>query len=76
MSGNVFRYSHTKISCCDGCVPPKRIPYCHATCPEYKREREQADVARAAEKMEKDVISQLKSQTYERVEKALKAHRK
>lgn len=23
------------ITCCNGCVPPKRTPTCHATCPEY-----------------------------------------
>lgn len=25
----------SKDNCCHGCVPPKRTPYCHATCPEY-----------------------------------------
>ena len=76
MSGKAFRFTHTKIKCCDGCLPPKRNPYCHSTCPEYKQEREKADADRAAEKMEKDVKSRLNSQTYERVEKALKAQRK
>lgn len=23
------------IKCCNGCVPPKRTPTCHSTCPDY-----------------------------------------
>lgn len=26
------------IKCCRHCVPPKRYPGCHATCPEYIEE--------------------------------------
>ncbi len=27
------------IKCCNGCVPPKRSPTCHGTCPDYIREK-------------------------------------
>lgn len=27
------------INCCKGCVPPKRNPHCHGTCPEYLAEK-------------------------------------
>ena len=76
MSGNSFRYTHTKIKCCDGCVPPKRNPYCHATCPDYKIEREKADADNAAEKKEMDLRSGLNSQKFEGIEKAMNAQRK
>ena len=26
------------IRCCYSCVPPKRTPGCHASCPDYQRE--------------------------------------
>ena len=28
-----------KITCCYGCVPPKRHPACSATCPEYAEQK-------------------------------------
>ena len=28
-----------KITCCYGCVPPKRHPACSATCPDYAAEK-------------------------------------
>lgn len=33
----------TKIECCRYCDGDKRKPGCHATCPEYKRERAELD---------------------------------
>lgn len=29
------------ISCCKDCKPPKRTPYCHATCPEYRQQAQE-----------------------------------
>ena len=29
------------ISCCKDCKPPKRTPYCHATCPEYQQQAQE-----------------------------------
>ena len=29
------------ITCCKGCVPPKRHSACWSTCPEYKAEKEE-----------------------------------
>lgn len=35
-----------KITCCNGCVPPKRTPTCHATCPEYTQQKAKHDAER------------------------------
>lgn len=35
------------ISCCYGCVPPERTPYCHATCEKYKMEQQKAEAEKA-----------------------------
>ena len=37
------------IRCCNGCVPPKRTPTCHATCPDYIREKAEHDKQAAAD---------------------------
>ena len=34
------------IRCCNGCVPPKRTPTCHATCPEYIQAKAKHDAQR------------------------------
>lgn len=34
------------IRCCNGCVPPKRTPTCHATCPEYLEQKAKHDADR------------------------------
>ena len=35
------------INCCNGCVPPKRNPYCHGTCPEYEKAKAKHDKDKA-----------------------------
>lgn len=32
-----------RITCCKDCVPPKRHPGCHGSCPEYIAERAELD---------------------------------
>ena len=32
-----------RITCCYGCVPPKRHGGCNSICPEYKKQREMLD---------------------------------
>ena len=76
MSNNTFRYANVRISSCDGCVPPERNPYCHATCPKYKQAREKADAESAAISKEKKLQSELTSQQFEQIDKAMKSRRK
>lgn len=33
--------------CCYGCVPPKREPGCHSTCPEYLKQKAEHDALKA-----------------------------
>ena len=35
------------IKCCEHCEPPKRNPYCHASCPDYIVEKAFEDADRA-----------------------------
>lgn len=54
------------ISCCKGCVPPRRSPTCHSSCPDYIREskehREQMDAEYEA--------GRIMGQTYDAKQKA------
>lgn len=34
------------ITCCNGCVPPKRHGECHTTCPEYTQQKAQHEAER------------------------------
>lgn len=46
-----------KIECCRNCVPPKRHSGCHATCKEYKEERQEFDEEKELiEKNKKHVV--------------------
>ena len=40
------------FDCCRWCVPPKRNPYCHSTCPDYLKEK--ADFEAKMEKVRAD----------------------
>lgn len=43
-----------RISCCYNCVPPKRHPGCHSTCPEYIEEKKQSEKMREAIRQQKE----------------------
>ena len=65
-----------KIKCCFGCVPPKRNPYCHGSCPEYAKEKEENDHQNAIEYERKQINRGLYEQRSNAVEKAWKGQRK
>ena len=50
------------ITCCNGCVPPKRTPTCHATCPEYIEAKAKHDAERElinkVERTRRDIYGQ------------------
>lgn len=64
------------IKCCYGCVPPKRNPWCHSTCPEYAEQKEKHDKETAAEREKKRIEYGLNSQYASSVIRATKANRK
>lgn len=45
------------ITCCNGCVQPKRYPGCHAVCPEYTQQKAKHEAER--EKIKKARLTQL-----------------
>lgn len=63
------------ITCCNGCVPPKRNPYCHGTCPEYLKEKAEYDQKKAEQDRERDARCGLLRQKYEKVFNAYKKRR-
>ena len=65
----------TTIKCCKGCVAPKRHPACHATCPEYKKERAEYDERKAIEDKKKFTAQAIATQRAAAVAKATK-HKK
>lgn len=63
------------IKCCNGCVPPKRNPYCHATCEEYLREKEIHDAKMAEDYKRRYIKNGLICETERAVRVASKGKR-
>lgn len=63
------------IQCCNGCVPPKRNPYCHGYCPEYAKEKEQHDKEKAVSDYKRTIEGGLTGQTLTGVNRANKARK-
>ena len=64
------------ITCCNGCVPPKRNGYCHTYCEEYLKAKEKHDREKAIEDQKRIVASGLAGQACEGIYKARKIKRK
>lgn len=64
------------ITCCNGCVPPKRNPHCHSTCPEYKEQKAKHDEEKAEYFKKSEVDAGLVAQTMKGVHRAYKARKK
>ena len=64
------------ISCCRGCVPPKRNPYCHGNCPEYVKEKAAYEARKAEVDKENFVRCGVLSQRLESSYRAMKRCRK
>ena len=60
------------IKCCNGCVPPKRTPWCHCSgnCPEHDAQKAQHEKERAEIVRKRDVQYGLTAQTYRSVDRA------
>ena len=41
------------VNPCYGCVPPKRTPHCHSTCPDHKAWKEAEEKKKEAMRKEK-----------------------
>ena len=63
------------ITCCNGCVPPKRNPYCHGICPEYIAQKEKHDQEKAEQDRKRDAKADLLNQKYKKVFDAYKKRR-
>ena len=64
------------IKCCNGCVPPKRNPYCHGSCPEYLAEKAEYDRQKAAYDEKQRIDNAIYSNRSVKVEKAIKRRRR
>ena len=64
------------FECCRHCVPPKRNPGCHSTCPEYLGERAEYDRKKAIEDEKMRIKNGCRSQREESVRKAMKKRAK
>ena len=60
------------INCCNGCVPPKRNPYCHGYCPEYATEKAQDEAEKAEAKKQQAISNDIYFNRCTKVVKALK----
>lgn len=66
----------SKIECCHYCVPPKRRPGCHGSCPEYRIERAELDRKNAVELRKRKTKQNLDAQRAAAVKKATRNRRK
>ena len=64
------------IKCCNGCVPPKRNPTCHGSCPDYIREKTENDARLAEENRKRSIKHGLNDETFRGVQRATKGKRK
>ena len=60
------------ITCCNGCVAPKRHPGCHGSCPEYRVEKTEYEVQKAKMDKQKAIKSGLDSMAIAAVNRARK----
>lgn len=61
-----------KITCCNGCVAPKRYPGCQDHCPDLHTERILKIVEEADQMNQKRIDDGLKASRMKRVEKAVR----
>lgn len=61
---------------CYKCVPPKRFPGCHATCPDYAKDDAEHQARKEKERQAKAIDSILTSQKCSAVYKAMRHNRK
>lgn len=64
------------ISCCHGCMAPKRHPGCHDTCPEYRKEKAEHEARAEADYKRRRTMHDLNDQRYRAVTRAVKGKRK
>ena len=66
------------ISCCNGCVPPKRTPTCKfdGTCDEYSKAKEKHDKEKAIADQKKRVENGLTSQAVHGIYRSRKIAKK
>lgn len=61
--------------CCYGCVPPKREPGCHSTCPEYLKQKAAHDALKAKTDEQRRINQSIYYSRGDKVEKALRYRR-
>lgn len=66
----------SKDNCCYGCTPPKRNPYCHATCPEYAAQSAANAERRDKRNAEKLASIRLTQQRGDAVKKATRKNKR
>lgn len=63
------------ISCCKGCVTPKRHPGCHGLCQEYRDEKAEYDRRKAEYYKDDQIRSAIYTERYKKVNHSLKGYR-
>lgn len=65
-----------RIRCCYGCVPPKRSPTCHGTCPDYIAAKAENDRLVEQQRQENAISHGLYAQKLRNIDRAQKTKRK
>lgn len=64
-----------RITCCKGCVAPKRYPGCHDRCPEYIEQKAQHNAEVEADRKRKQISFGITAQRTAAVTRAIKSRR-
>ena len=70
-----FGVNDMRITCCKGCVAPKRYPGCHDRCPEYIEQKAQFNAEKEAQRKKKQISFGITAQRAAAVTKAIKSRR-
>lgn len=62
------------IKCCQHCVPPKRYPGCHDSCPDYAAQKAEHERLKAADAEKRKTNNNIYSQRADNITKTLKRH--
>jgi len=62
------------IKCCNGCVPPRRTPTCHSTCPDYIIEKAFSEAERQEEFEKRQAKFRMADQRVDIMSKRVKHH--
>ena len=64
--------TRSTITCCNGCVPPKRHTACWGNCPEYLKQKAEYEAKKAKRYRDDDITGAIATDRRKKARKAMK----